>query len=537
MKYFNTPIQNHFIHKLLLVYLMLCATLFINEVSAQGFIRSELPTELVGPWEMTYGPDDHLWITEAEGKVSRVHPETGAKQEVYSAPDFFDGSPLEQSPNCGMPPIQAGTLGLALDPDFSDPDHSYIYYVYSYNSGTEALPATKFKIVRLWWDALSNEASNATDLVLDIPTGYDHVGGRLMAIKRGETPYLFLTVGDNGISDENNPDCYVPQSSNPNNFAQDPTYKNGKIHRFHLDGSIPADNPIPGNSFFTRGHRNPQGLMYNAAEDILYNVEHGDRTDDEINILEAGMNYGWKQARGYHDGNREGELDFVANYTADASIENDALKEPLYAWCLNAGDDEDSWLQWCTVAPSDGIYYGGDAISKWENSLLVVTLKDGDVTDKEVYQFRLTDDGKNLAPSSSENPNPKRFFGEDQDINGRLRDIAISADGKKVFLVNNGGGDLSNKIKVYTYDDLDVIVCFGEPHISLYPNPTQDMLYVYNDLTKITSYVMYDITGKIILSDTNEPTEINMGSMAKGVYYLKIEGEDGFSMMKRIVKN
>lgn len=49
-----------------------------------------------------------------------------------------------------------------------------------------------------------------------------------------------------------------------------------------MDGSIPIDNPIPGNPFYTRGHRNPQGLMYNAIEDILYDVEHGDRTDDEI---------------------------------------------------------------------------------------------------------------------------------------------------------------------------------------------------------------------------------------------------------------
>ena len=69
-------------------------------------------------------------------------------------------------------------------------------------------------------------------------------------------------------------------------------YQNGEIHRFNIDGSIPFDNPFPGNSFYTGGHRKPQGPIYNTQQDILYDVEHGDRTDDEINILMPGMNYG-----------------------------------------------------------------------------------------------------------------------------------------------------------------------------------------------------------------------------------------------------
>ena len=84
---------------------------------------------------------------------------------------------------------------------------------------------------------------------------------------------------------------------------------------------------------------------------------------------------------------------------------------------------------------------------------------------------------------------------------------------------------------------MDVIVCFGEQHISFYPNPTQGMLYIYNDLTNIKSYELYDITGKTLLSETNAPTEINMMKMAKGVYYLRIEGDNGFSLMKKIIKN
>jgi len=96
---------------------------------AQTFIRSQLPTQLSNPWEITYGPDNFLWITETGGKVSRVDPTNGNKTVVYTAPDYFAGSPLEDYPHCHQPSIQAGTLGLALHPDFSDSSTAYIYLI------------------------------------------------------------------------------------------------------------------------------------------------------------------------------------------------------------------------------------------------------------------------------------------------------------------------------------------------------------------------------------------------------------------------
>jgi len=259
-------------------------TVTCSFIRAQTFIRSELPTSLTTPWEIIYGPDNYLWLTEAGGKVIRVDPLTGAKQNVYTASDYFDGGNTEQLTLCFQPGIGVGTLGMALHPDFMDPSTSYIYYVYSYNSGTSSNPITKFKIERLKWEASSFSITQHITLVPSMPTGYDHLGGRLMIIPQNEVPYLFFTVGDNGVSETNSPGCYSSQTLNPNNFAQDPNYKNGKIHRFHLDGSIPSDNPIAGNSFYTRGHRNPQGLMFNPDKNIIYDIEHGDRTDDEINV-------------------------------------------------------------------------------------------------------------------------------------------------------------------------------------------------------------------------------------------------------------
>src|SRR6201989_879567 len=85
-------------------------------VAAQNFIRSELTTLLDTPWEIIYGPDGFLWLTEAGGKVVRVDPATGAKTVIYTAPDYFPGADSETSTLCFLPKIGSGTLGMALHP-------------------------------------------------------------------------------------------------------------------------------------------------------------------------------------------------------------------------------------------------------------------------------------------------------------------------------------------------------------------------------------------------------------------------------------
>ncbi len=510
-------------------YSYLVALLFSTCYSAyaQTFIRSELNTQLNTPWEITYGPDNFLWITEKEGKVARVNPLTGSKTIVFTATDYFPGSDLEDLQACTNPSIGSGTLGLALDPDFTEAANAYIYFVYSYNSGILE-PATKFRIKRLTWNAASNTVVSDTNIVDLISSGHAHLGGRLLAVKQNGTSYLYLTIGDHGPSEFSGPDCYNPQSTNPNNFTQDITTQNGKIHRFNIDGSIPTDNPVVGNSFFTRGHRNPQGLMYNPNLDIVYDIEHGDFTDDEINILYKGMNYGWKNVRGYHDDeNFAGEATYVANYTPNPSILNDSLVEPLYSWCTETPDTSDSTNNyvWCTVAPSDGVYYGSDAIPQWTNSLLAVTLKDGLTMDREVYQFKLLEDGS-LALSTENHPNPQKFFGEDQALNGRLRDIAISNDGLRIFLINNGGMD-SDKITVYTYDTTDTGINENDgKHILAYPNPVETILNLegLEYIQDFKSLFISNIAGSAIIRIDEAQSSIDVSGLAPGVYTITLVG-------------
>jgi glucose/arabinose dehydrogenase len=490
----------------------------INTAIAQEFTRAELSTELANPWEITYGPDNFLWISEAGGKVSRVHPESGEKTVVYTAPDYFGGSTLEQSQLCFNPVIGAGTLGLTLHPDFSITDSAFIYFVYSYNSGTSTSPATKFKIKRLKWDASSETVSGADDLVTAIPTGYDHLGGRLLAVKRNGIAYLYLTIGDHGISEDSQPTCYNPPSTNPNFLAQDPNTYNGKIHRFLMDGTIPTDNPIPGNSFYTRGHRNPQGLLYNSNLDRLYGVEHGDRTDDEINILHPGMNYGWKNVRGYHqDNNYPGESTFITSYVSNPLIANDSLVQPFYSFCATQPTGSVNYLDWCTVAPSDGIYYASSGIPEWTNSLLVTTLKNGSSTDMQVVRFKLLQNG-DLASSTSSSPNPSYFFAEDQLLNGRLRDIAVSPDGQTIYLINNGGTN-ADKITVYKYiEQIDA----NEAFFLIYPNPSTDQLTVeFAENADPKELSVYDAQGKITYSSTSNFSSIELRALSSGLYFIQ----------------
>ncbi|HUR29989.1 MAG TPA: PQQ-dependent sugar dehydrogenase, partial [Saprospiraceae bacterium] len=480
-----------------------------------------------------------LWITEGGGIVSRVDPATGAKTIVYTAPDFFAGSPLEQLQLCFMPMIGSGTLGLDLHPNFLNPATAYIYFLYSYNSGTEEQPATKFKLARLKWNWNSQSVTEKTDLVTGFSSGYDHLGGRVMVIMRNDgNPYIFVTIGDHGISEKNSPDCYPDQSQNPNNFAQDPTRDNGKVHRFNIDGSIPADNPIPGNSFYTRGHRNPQGLMYNPDQDLLYDAEHGDRTDDEVNLLEAGMNYGWKWVRGYHgDNNYPGEAQFIASYVPHPMIPGDRLVEAFYSFCAVPQPVTDEYLEWCTPAPSDGIYYNSDGIPEWKNSLLVVNLKNGTVTDQQVNVLKLSADGRGLLPSTVDNPNPQGFFGEDQELNGRLRDIAISPDGKKIFLINNGGETLEDRITVYTYqsststhDDLNT-----DTALQFYPNPATDIITVESK-EGISKIDIYNLGGELVSTVRDQVTQINVANLAEGIYIARVITTDGQVMAKKFIR-
>src|SRR5690606_1007981 len=121
-------------------------------------------------------------------------------------------------------------------------------------------------------------------VITEYPAWKGHFGTRLCIAPDGK---LMIATGDGALFDK----------------AQDVGSPSGKILRFNIDGSVPPDNPIPGSPVWAWGLRNPQGLVYAGGK--LYSSDHGDATDDEINLIKKGANYGWPAVEGYADHKKE----------------------------------------------------------------------------------------------------------------------------------------------------------------------------------------------------------------------------------------
>ncbi|UYQ93679.1 PQQ-dependent sugar dehydrogenase [Chitinophaga horti] len=217
-------------------------------------VRTVIGT-LSQPWEILWGPDDHIWLTERGGRISRLEPRTGTLKPLLNVPDAVQNN-------------EGGLLGMALHPDFKT--NGYLYVVYNYNKGN----AYTEKVVRYTY----KDSTLSSPLVLldNIAAAGIHNGSRLLIADNK----LWITTGD----------AAVPAN------AQNTGNPNGKVLRINLDGSIPADNPIANNPLWSYGHRNPQGLV--LANGKLYASEHGANIEDEVNIIEKQRNYGWPNVEG-----------------------------------------------------------------------------------------------------------------------------------------------------------------------------------------------------------------------------------------------
>ena len=325
----------------------------------------EIQTKVVAenlnfPWEILWGPDNKIWMTERGGKISRVDTATGTITPVFTIAEVSSQG-------------EGGLLGMVLHPNFST--NPYVYVAYDYNQAGNY----KGKIVRYSYNGTT---LTAPVIILDnISASNIHNGCRLLI---SSDLKLFITTGD--ASD---------QSSPQNNAAI-----NGKILRLNLDGSVPADNPTAGSPVWSKGHRNPQGLVF--ANNMLYSSEHGPDSDDEINIIEKGRNYGWPDVKGFCNESAE-----------QAFCSTNNVKEPIKAWTP-------------TLAVSGMDFYNSNLIPQWKNSLLLATLKNS-----RLMQLKLNDTHTSVTETNE-------FFANEY---GRMRDVCISPDGKVYICTSNGGND------------------------------------------------------------------------------------------------
>lgn len=237
-----------------------------------------LTSGLSQPWELAWGPDNFIWMTERDGKVSRLDPASGKVTVIADIQEVVSNG-------------EGGLLGMVLHPDFATVPE--VFVAYNYNKGNTYTE----KIVKFRYNG-TNLVDPIT-LLDNITANTYHNGSRLMI----QDKKLFISTGDSGDQ---------PLSQNMNSV-------NGKLLRLNLDGSIPSDNPFTGSAIWSLGHRNAQGLVF--ANNTLYSSEHGPNNDDEFNIIQKGKNYGWPEVEGFCDDSDEKGFCTQKN-----------VVEPLKAW-------------------------------------------------------------------------------------------------------------------------------------------------------------------------------------------------------------
>ncbi|MEM3009582.1 MAG: PQQ-dependent sugar dehydrogenase [Candidatus Nitrosocaldaceae archaeon] len=171
---------------------------------------------------------------------------------------------------------ERGLIGLEVDPDFNNNRYVYLHWTYWDDIDRQSYR----KIARF---LLENDTLVNMKVLLDkIPASYHHNGGPLEV---GPDGYLYITGGDAAIRD--------------NSTAQDLNSLTGKIFRIDREGNIPKENPFPRSPIYTYGHRNVFGIAFHPITSKPYISENGPDNNDELNILEAGKDYGWPKVVGY----------------------------------------------------------------------------------------------------------------------------------------------------------------------------------------------------------------------------------------------
>ncbi len=437
------------------VVLLGLASLSLGVVTAQGdpvsvtegaeaFSKRVLATGLEFPWEITYGPDDYIWVTERSGKrVTRVNPKDGSKTIALTVDEALVG------------PQHEGILGMALHPELlQDTGNDYVYLAYTHNVGEDEAENIdrRAKLVRYSYDTETEKLGEPSEILSDLPASNDHNAGRLVFGPDGKLYYALGDQGNNQFANFLLPIRSQELPSAEQIAAKDWTLYAGKVLRLNTDGSVPEDNPEVGgvrSHIYTYGHRNPQGLAF-GPDGTLYSSEQGPKSDDEVNILAAGKNYGWPEVAGYQDdrayayanwsetANPPADFTFsdyvvpeIVPQQAESDWSSPDFVEPIQAFFTveNSFDFAATcgFICWPTIAPPSVAYYsaGESGIEAWDNSLLITSLKHG-----AIYRLRLSDDAQSVEGE------PLLYF----DSANRYRDHAFSPDGRTIYISTDNEG-------------------------------------------------------------------------------------------------
>ena len=325
------------------------------------------------PWGLAFLPEGRMLVTERPGRLRIVGK---------------DGR-LDPQPVAGLPQIaaygQGGLLDVALHPRFAENGLVYLSYAARGDGGV----GTEVARGRL----AGNRLENVQVIFRQQPKGSTerHFGSRLVFDREG---YLYITLGDRGEMER----------------AQKPDDHAGSVIRMHDDGRVPKDNPFVGRpgwkpEKYTLGNRNLQGAALHPQTGLLWTHEHGPQGGDEINVIRAGVNYGWPV------------ITYGVNYGTGTKIgegtHQPGMAQPLYYWVPS-------------IAPSGMAFYTGDRFPRWRGNLFVGALRD-----EMLVRLRL--DGEKVVKE-------ERML---RGVLGRIRDVRNGPDGYLYLLTDSPNGVLA----------------------------------------------------------------------------------------------
>ncbi|NND08801.1 MAG: T9SS type A sorting domain-containing protein, partial [Saprospiraceae bacterium] len=314
---------------------------------------------------------------------------------------------------------------------------------------------------------------------------------------------------------------------------------------------------------YSYGHRNPQGLVF-RNNGLLYSDEHGPNTDDEVNMIESGTNYGWPNVVGYQDDQAYDYCDWSTatncageNYSngscpesatlvEESSFTADNYMDPLFSM-FNVTDDydynnpacENAWICRPNVAPSSLGIYEGNAIPSWKNSLLVTSLKRG-----RVYRLKLNEQGTAVVGDTMQ-----LFYTQN-----RYRDIAVHPNGKSFYLITDERGSTSDAsglnimrtmvnpgaiLKFTLEESTTRIDQVNENRFRVWPNPASATIHfeLRHEVGRTFSADLINTSGQIIHSYKGLGAGIHARSVSgfpAGMYTLRLYDRDG-SWQQRVV--
>lgn len=331
-----------------------------------------LNQNLQSPWGMATLPNGNWLITQKQGTMVVLRADGTVKNTINGLPAVNSGG-------------QGGLLGITLDPEFAQ--NRMVYWAFSENiSGGTVTAVAKGRLAE-------NEGSisNITVIYRALPAyqGLLHYGGRLTFDGTGN---LLVSTGERS-----------DLATRP--LAQDKATALGKILRITREGQAAPGNPFANDpealpELYSYGHRNVQGLAYDAANNMLWEIEFGPRGGDEVNRVEAGKNYGWPTIT-YG-------LEYSGGVIGAGITQQAGMEQPVYYWDP-------------VVSPSGTVLYNADYHTEWKGNLLIACLSGQHIVRLRIQNGKAAGEERLLAEEGQ-----------------RFRDVAVGIDGKLYTITDQG---------------------------------------------------------------------------------------------------